>query len=148
MDGVHGNADRPGLINAVAKIAEGSSRLADGTLALNAAIKGDPADPSNPGLLHGSQALAAGDSELATGNTKLGSGWTELATGAGKLADGNARIADGADTLHSSAAAISPTSMVGKSDTAVAIGLVAVLVFGSLGVYSVLWNRRRLQSAD
>ncbi|MCO4251826.1 hypothetical protein [Pseudarthrobacter raffinosi] len=115
---------------------------------MNAGIKGDPADPSNPGLLHGSQALAAGASELATGNTKLASGSTELATGVQKLADGNARIAAGTDTLYSSAAAISPTSMVGKSDTAVALGMVAVLVLGSVSIYMVLWNRRRLQSAE
>ncbi|HAP89369.1 MAG TPA: hypothetical protein DCR15_06220, partial [Arthrobacter bacterium] len=148
MDGVPGSAEHPGLIKAAAKMTEGSTRLADGTLALNAGIKGDPADPGNPGLLPGSQALAAGASELATGNTRLASGSTQLASGAEKLADGNARIADGTGTLHTSAAAISPTSMVGNSDTAVALGLVAVLVFGSVGFYVLLWNRRRLQSAE
>lgn len=145
MDGVPGNPVRPGLISAVAKITEGSSRRAEGTSALNNGIKGDPADPANPGLLKGSQALAAGASELATGNTKLASGSTELASGAEQLANGNARLADGTAILYTSAAAVSPANVAGKSDTAVALGLVAVLVFGSIGTYLVLWNRRRAQ---
>ena len=113
MDGVPGNPARPGLIKAAARMTEGSSRLADGTVALNAGIKGDPADPANPGLLNGSQALASGASELSAGNTKLASGSSQLSTGADKLADGNARIAEGTGTLHSSAAAVSPSDMAG-----------------------------------
>ena len=100
----------PGLIKAAARMTEGSSRLADGTVALNAGIKGDPADPANPGLLNGSQALASGASELSAGNTKLASGSSQLSTGADKLADGNARIAEGTGTLYSGAAAVSPST--------------------------------------
>ena len=142
MDGVPGNPARPGLIKAAARMTEGSSRLADGTVALNAGIKGDPADPANPGLLDGSQALAAGASELSAGNTKLASGSSQLSTGADKLADGNARIAEGTGTLHSSAAAVSPSDMAGQSDAAMALGIVGVLGLGSVGAFLVLRNRR------
>ena len=120
---------------------DGSSRLADGTVALNTGIEGDPADPSNPGLLRGSTALANGASQLSAGNTKLASGSTQLSTGAGKLADGNARIAEGTGTLHSGAAAVSPSNMI-KSDVAVALGLVALLGLGAVGAFLALRNRR------
>lgn len=77
----------------------GSSRHADGTMALNVGIRGNPGDPANPRLLNGSRALASGASELSAGSTKLASGSSQLATGADKLADGNAKIADGTGTL-------------------------------------------------
>jgi X-X-X-Leu-X-X-Gly heptad repeat protein len=108
------NPERPGLLAATARMTGGSSRLADGTVALNAGIKGNPGDPANPGLLSGSQALATGASELSEGNTKLASGSTQLATGTDKLADGNARIADGTGTLHSGAAAVPPTGRAAR----------------------------------
>jgi putative membrane protein len=120
---------------------EGSSRLADGTVALNAGIKGDPADPANPGLLNGSMALTSGATELSAGNTKLASGSSQLSTGADKLAEGNARIAEGTVTLHSGAAAVSPSTM-GQSDAAVALGIVGVLGLGSVGAFLGLRNRR------
>jgi putative membrane protein len=123
---------------------DGSSRLADGTLALNAGIAGDPADPANPGLLKGSTALATGASQLSAGSTKLASGSTKLSTGADKLADGNAKIAAGTGTLYSSAAAVSPSNMI-KADVAVALGLVALLGLGAVGAYLALRNRRLAQ---
>jgi putative membrane protein len=110
---------------------EGSSRPADGTVALNAGIKGDPGDPAHPGLLSGSQALTTGASELSEGNTKLASGSTQLATGTDKLADGTG-------TLHSNAAAVPPTNMVGQPDPATALGLVGGLGLGSAGAFFVL----------
>ena len=143
MDGVPGNPDRPGLLKATASMTEGSARLAAGTAALNAGIKGDPADPANPGLLSGSEALAAGASELSEGNTKLASGSTQLATGAGKLAEGNAKVAAGTETLHSSAAAVSPSDMVGQPDAGTAVGMVGVLGLGSVGAFVALRNRRK-----
>lgn len=142
MDGVPGDPEHPGLIKAVARMTEGSSRLADGTSALNAGIKGDPADPANPGLIRGTQALAAGASELSAGNTKLASGSSQLSTGAVKLADGNARIAEGTGTLHSSAAAVSPSTMVGPSDASLALGLVGLSGLGSVAAFVVLRRRR------
>jgi putative membrane protein len=69
MDGVSGDPERPGLLAATARMTEGISRPADGAVALNAGIKGDPGDPAHPGLLSGSQALATGASELSEGNT-------------------------------------------------------------------------------
>ncbi len=136
MDGVPGDPEHPGLLKATARMTDGSSRLADGTVALNAGIKGDPADPANPGLLTGSAALASGASELSAGNTKLASGSTQLSTGADKLADGNAQIAAGTGTLYSSAAAVSPSNMI-NGDVAVAVGLVTLLGLGAVGAYLV-----------
>jgi putative membrane protein len=121
---------------------EGSARLAAGTVALNTGIKGDPADPANPGLLSGSEALAAGASELFQGNTKLAAGSTQLAAGAGRLAEGNAKVAAGTETLHSSAAAVSPSDMAGQPDAGTAIGMVGVLGLGSVGAFVALRNRR------
>jgi putative membrane protein len=143
MDGVPGNPDRPGLLKATASMTEGSARLATGTAALNAGIKGDPADPGNPGLLGGSEALAAGASELSEGNTKLASGSTQLATGAAKLAEGNAKIAAGTETLLSSAAAVSPSNVVGQPDDGTAVGMVGVLGLGSIGTFVALRQRRK-----
>jgi putative membrane protein len=142
MDGVPGDPEHPGLLRAAARMTEGSSRLADGTVALNAGIKGNPADPANPGLLGGSQALASGASELSAGSTKLASGSSQLATGADKLADGNARIADGTGTLYSGAAAVSPTSLLRQSDAATALGLVAMLALGAVGAFLALRKRQ------
>lgn len=147
MDGVPGDPARPGLIRTAARMTEGSSRLADGTVALNAGIKGGPADPANPGLLNVSLALASGASELSAGNTKLSSGSSQLSTGADKLSDGNALIAEDTGTLHSSAAAVSPSYMVGQSDASMALGIVGVLGLGSVGVFFVLLNRRALPDA-
>ena len=134
----------PGCGAPAARMTAGSSRLADGTVALNTGIKGAPGDPANPGLLNGSQALASGASELSAGNTKLASGSSQLATGAGKLADGNARIADGTGTLYSGAAPVSPGTVLRPSDAAMALGLVGVLGLGSVGAFLTL---RRKQTA-
>jgi putative membrane protein len=112
-------------------------------VALNTGIQGDPADPANPGLLGGSEVLAAGASDLAEGNTKLASGSTQLAAGAGQLAEGNAKVAAGTDTLHSSAAAVSPSNMAGQSDAGAAVGMVGVLGLGSVGVFVALRKGRQ-----
>jgi putative membrane protein len=117
---------------------DGTSRLAAGTDSLMTGIKGSPADPSSPGLLDGSTALAAGASKLSDGNAKLAAGSAQLSTGADKLADGNARIAAGTAELHQGAAAVSPSSMAEKSDTGTALGLVGVLGAGSVGTFVFL----------
>ena len=148
MDGVPGDPARPGLIVAAGRMTTGSSQLADGTTALNSGINGNPADPANPGLLGGSLALASGATGLSAGNTKLAAGSSEPSAGAAKLADGNAKIAEGTDTLYSSAAAVSPQSMVGESDAALALGIVGVLGLGAAGAYVLLRSRRtRAESA-
>ena len=123
----------------------GQPRLADGTVSLNAGIKGDPANPGSPGLLGGSQALAAGASKLSDGSTRLAAGSTQLASGAGRLADGNARIAEGTGTLYSTVSAVSPASMVRQSDAAMALGLVGVLGLGSVGAFLAMRSRRPLR---
>lgn len=124
-------------------MAEGSARVATGTAALNSGIKGDPADPANPGLLRGSEALAAGASELSAGNTKLASGSEALAAGAARLAEGNAKIAAGTETLHSSASAVSPSNVIEQPDAGTAVGLVGALSLGSVGAFVALRHRRK-----
>jgi putative membrane protein len=46
MDGVPGDPGRPGLLKATARITTGSARPAEGTVALNAGIKGDATPPT------------------------------------------------------------------------------------------------------
>jgi putative membrane protein len=75
---------------------------------------------------------------LSEGNTQQASGSTGLGAGADKPADGTARIAEGTGTLHSSAAAVSPTSLMGQSDAATALGPVGVLAWGSVAGCFVL----------
>jgi putative membrane protein len=66
--------------------------------------------------------------------------------GADKRADGNARVAEGTGTLHSGAAAVSPTRLMGQSDAATALGPVGVLALGSVAAVFVL-RRKQPQAA-
>lgn len=67
--------------------------------------------------------------KITAGAQKLDAGASQarMTEGSSRLADGNAGIAEGRGTLCSGAAAVSPSTMVGQSDAAMALGAVGVL---------------------
>jgi putative membrane protein len=125
---------------------EGSSRPADGTVALNAGIKGDPGDPADPGLLSGSQATRNGRFGAVGGQHHTGV-WLHAAGDGYGQASGRQRPDSGRHGHPTFGCRRRLAHMVGQPDPATALGLVGVLGLGSAGAFFVLRKKQPLAEA-